>query len=93
MPVFLVTYDFRKKGSSYDYKPFYDELERAGGHRTMPSAWLVPANHTPREVLYHLRQFLDAKDRLWVTRIRKGEYYYIDAYTGTNDWLKENPAD
>jgi hypothetical protein len=95
MSVYLLAYDLvkEKKNTSHDYQVLWDELERLKAHRTEYSAWLVNLNNTPQEVVEHFRQFIDENDRLWTTKLCRGEYYYSNAIGGTNKWLATNPAE
>ena len=43
------------------------------------------------ELVEHFTKFVDKDDRLWVTSVRKGEHWYINAVGGTNKWLGNNP--
>ena len=44
---------------------------------------MVNLDNTAQEVVDHFRQFVHAKDRLWATRMRRGEYHNVNAMEGT----------
>lgn len=91
MPIYVFTYDLRNESGSHDYKPLWDELDRLGAHRFQDSAWLINLTNTAKEVIEHFEAFTDSDDRLYASTLRKGQYWYRNAKSGTNDWLKENP--
>lgn len=92
MVKYLVTYDLRNESGSQDYEPLWAELKRLDGHRALLSVWLVALNlDTPKAVIDHFQKFLDADDRIWATRLRKGEYHFAQAMGGTNAWLGKYP--
>jgi len=95
MSVYLIAYDLvdEKKNPKHDYQVLWDELKRRGAHRTQYSLWLVSLNNTPREVLTHFKQYIDANDRLWVVKVFADQYDYVNARGGTNKWLEENPPE
>ena len=86
MTTYTVSYDLIKKK---DYQLLWDELERLGAHRTQESYWLIAVNNTAQELHNHLKSFIDADDRIWVSELTKN-YWYSNAKAGTNDWLKRN---
>lgn len=92
MPVFALAYDLvKERKGTFDYQPLWNELERLGGHRTQLSLWLVNLNNTPKEVVDHFKQYVDGDDRIFVSRMHRGDYHYANAISGTNDWLAKNP--
>jgi hypothetical protein len=91
MPVFEFTYDLVKPAGEFDYEPLWNELKRLDAHRTQYSAWLINLNNTAREVVEHFKQFVHNDDRLMAVRLRPGDYWYVNAMAGTNEWLKRNP--
>jgi CRISPR-associated endonuclease Cas2 len=94
MGVFLVAYDLvNEKKGTHDYQPLWDEMKRLGAHRTQYSLWLVSATNTPKELRTHFQQFVDKDDRIWVTRLRRNQYDYVNAIAGTNAWLEKHPPE
>lgn len=91
MTVYLLAYDLINEHSGFDYKPLWAELNRLNAHRTQYSLWLVNLNNTPKEVAEHFRKFMDGDDRIWATRVRSNEYWFINAMNGTVEWLRKNP--
>lgn len=92
MSIYLVPYDLvNESKGSFDYQPLWAELKRLGAHRTQYSLWLLNVSNTAKEVAEHLSQFVDGDDRIWVTSVRSGEYWYKNAIGGTNKWIEQNP--
>jgi hypothetical protein len=92
MTVYALAYDLvNERKGTFDYQPLWNELKRLGGHRTQLSLWLVNLNNTPVEVVDHFKKFVDADDRVFVSRMRRGEYHWVNGMSGTNDWLSKNP--
>ena len=91
MTIYLLSYDLIKERSGQDYQPLWDELKRLGAHRTQLSARLIDVNNTAQQLTEHFKQFVDKDDRLWVTRVRPNEHWYVNAIAGTNDWLQRHP--
>jgi CRISPR-associated endonuclease Cas2 len=95
MSVYLLSYDLveEKKNAKIDYEKLWAELKRLGGHRTQFSVWLVNLDNTPTEVVEHFKQFVDHNDRIWATKVFRGEYHFVNAMGGTNNWLAANPPE
>jgi CRISPR/Cas system-associated endoribonuclease Cas2 len=95
MSVYLLSYDLveEKKNAKVDYERLWTELKRLGAHRTQRSVWLINLNNTPSDVLDHFKGFVDHNDRIWVTKVFKGEYTFVNAMKGTNDWIAANPPE
>ncbi|MCK7595812.1 hypothetical protein M0G74_00850 [Microbulbifer sp. CAU 1566] len=92
MAIFILGYDLvNENGSSADYQELWDELERLNAHRTQDSLWLVNLDNSPKEVVDHLKSFVDKDDRLWVSVVHRNENWYSNAKGGTNKWLENNP--
>lgn len=87
MTTFVVTYDLIKRK---DYQTLWDELERLSAHRALESVWLINLDNTVRETYDHLKSFIDADDRIWVSELTK-IHWFSNAKAGTNEWLKKNP--
>jgi CRISPR-associated endonuclease Cas2 len=87
MPTYTVSYDLVKQK---DYRRLEDALEKLGAHRTQLSYWLVNVTNTARELLDHLKQYVDSDDRLWISELTRN-HTFANALGGTNDWLKANP--
>ena len=88
MTTYVVSYDLKKPGQNY--QPLWDELDRLKAHRTLESFWLISVNNTPKELVDHLKSFIDANDALWVLELTK-VHHFRNAKAGTNDWLAKNP--
>lgn len=95
MSVFLIAYDLvdEKKNANHDYQKLWDELRRFGAHRTQLSAWLITNSSSAKQLCEHFQSFVDANDRIWVTKVFAGEFWYVNAVSGTNDWLAKNPPE
>lgn len=68
MPVFLISYDLIKRK---DYDTLLAELARIGAQRYLLSQWAVQRGEavTAPALRDHLKQFIDADDRLFVARL------------------------
>lgn len=86
MTTYTVSYDLIKRK---DYETLWAELGRLGAHRTQASYWLVAVNNSAKELHDHLKTFVDADDRIWVSELTKN-HHFSNALAGTNDWLKRN---
>ncbi|EAQ37062.1 hypothetical protein NB311A_07928 [Nitrobacter sp. Nb-311A] len=95
MSVYLIAYDLveEKKNAQIDYQRLWDELRRLGAHRTQLSTWLINVTNTPQELVEHFRDFVDHNDRIWVTKVFRGERWFVNAMAGTNKWLEANPPE
>lgn len=93
MAIFAVSYDLIDERSGYDYQPLWDEFARLRAHKTQYSMYLLNANNTAKEIADHFKQFVDANDRIWAIKLYRGQYHYVNAMKGTNDWLTNNPPD
>ena len=92
MTVYALAYDLvNERKGTFDYQPLWDELKRLGAHRTQLSLWLVNLANTPTEVVEHFQKFVDADDRILVSRMRPKEYTFVNAIAGTKNWLANNP--
>ncbi len=88
MTDYVVSYDLKKPGQNY--QPLWDELARLGAHRTLESLWLLNVKNTSKEIVDHLKKFVDANDAIWALELTSN-YYYANAKAGTNDWINKNP--
>ena len=93
MAVYLLTYDLAGEDGSGDYDLLWGELRRLGAHRMLESAWLLDFDAHPEALLSSFKAFLNEEDRLFVTALRKGEFTYTKARSGTNDWLDGSRLD
>jgi hypothetical protein len=93
MSVFLFTYDLVNEKNGRDYKPLYAELKRLGAHRCMLSVWLLNVDNTASQLRDYFQTLIDADDRLFITKLRKGEHGRVMNYSGTADWLLANPPE
>ena len=92
MTTYLIAYDLiKEKEGTHDYEPLWAELKRLNCLKTEYSLWLGNLSGTAAEVDTHFKQYMDADDLIWVTKLRKGEYDYR-AKNGTTEWLKKNQA-
>jgi hypothetical protein len=55
--------------------------------------WLVSVTNTAKELVEHLKDYVDHNDRIWATQVFRGEYGFGNAMTGTNKWLAANPPE
>ncbi len=90
MAVYLVSYDIKQGHGSHDYQDLYDALDAIASRRILQSVFLVSTARSSKKLYEHLLGFMDPKDRLWVSKVRKDEYSYR-AMPGIGAWLKANP--
>ncbi|MBS7698604.1 CRISPR-associated endonuclease Cas2 [Chelatococcus sp. YT9] len=94
MAVFLVSYDLVNEGKgTHDYQPLWDAMDKLGAQKTQYSLYLLNVNNTAKEIREHFQKLVDSDDRIWVTRIRRGQYDYGNAISGTNAWMEKNPPE
>lgn len=86
MSVFLISYDLIDQKN---YPVLWDALKDQGAHRMLDSVWLLSADNTAQEIVKWLSGYIDSDDKLVVTKLRKGEYWYRNVKAGTNAWLEE----
>jgi hypothetical protein len=91
MTVYIFAYDLVNKRSEFDYEPLWAELKRLDAHRTQFSLWLINLNNTAQEVIEHFKNFVHKDDRLWASRVRRSEHWFVNSIGGTNEWLSRNP--
>ncbi|WP_371037316.1 hypothetical protein [Rhodosalinus sp. FB01] len=91
MAVFLLSYDLRNEAGHEYYHAFWAELSRLGAHRVLEGACMVNLNtENPRQVVETLKKLTDDSDRVVAVRMEPGNYWYLNAYPKTNDWLSRN---
>ncbi|EJL6486936.1 hypothetical protein [Vibrio cholerae] len=91
MAIFVFGYDMvNEQGSASDYQDLWDELKRLGAHRVQDSLWVINLDNTAGEVVQHFRSFVDDDDRLWASVVTPGQFHYVGAKTGTNNWFSNN---
>lgn len=78
--VYLITYDINKVVKNYE--DLYTAIKNISGDYQHPleSTWFVSSDLSREEIYNRLRHLMDAKDRLFIIRM-KGEYY---------GWLSKN---
>lgn len=83
MPIFAISYDLIKRK---DYEPLWAELRRIGAQRYLLSQWAVRRadSVTAGNLLDHLKGFVDADDRLFVTRIDTADWASWNALIDLN---------
>lgn len=92
MGVFLLVYDLKNEAGHEHYHAFWAELSRLGAHRVLESACMVNLNtEDARRVVETLKKLTDKSDRVAAVRMEPGNYWYLNAYPKTNDWLSRNP--
>ena len=72
MATFVLTYDLIKRK---DYPKLWEELERLSAHRALESFWLINVTNGAKELHDHLKKFVDADDRLWVSELTTSHWY------------------
>lgn len=87
MPLFVVSYDLRKRK---DYQTLWDEMARLGGHKPLLSVYLLNVNTPSAATLRdHLSKFIDGDDQLLVIEFSKAPAHQ-KANQGTNAWIEKN---
>lgn len=84
MTTYTVSYDLVKRK---DYPKLWEALEKLNAHRALESLWLVAVTNTAEQLHNHLKQFVDADDRIWVSELTRN-HHFSNAKSGTNNWLK-----
>jgi hypothetical protein len=69
MPLYLVSYDLLNKKTFGDYETLITELRRLKAGEVLYSQWLLRTSSTSIQVRDHLRRFMHADDRIFVTEI------------------------
>ena len=93
MPIYVVSYDLKLGHGSHDYDDLYGAFEKLASHKVLYSVYLVSTTSTAQQLKEYLSQYMDEKDRIWVSRLppkSHTDYAYL-AMAGTNDWLKKHP--
>jgi hypothetical protein len=85
MPVFMVSYDLRKK-DEFDYEKLWDEFDKLQGVKFQESAYLVDLNNNAEEVRDHFQTFAHPDDLLMVIEVTKRPKW-SKALKGTTDWV------
>lgn len=94
MPVFFVTFDLNHEDGYEHYSEFVAELNKLRGHRIMNNSCLVNINsESAKALLNHLKPHLEDTDRIFAAKIDSSNSYFLHAYPGTNEWLKQHPLD
>ncbi|GGB38001.1 hypothetical protein GCM10011505_19420 [Tistrella bauzanensis] len=87
MAVYLVTYDLRAEGQSYDR--LHKALASVAHAHAMENAWLLDLEATAEMVRGWLSQYLDDEvDRLLVTEL-KGDIAALNLGRGAEAWLQK----
>lgn len=85
MSAFLITYDLNRPGQNY--KKLFDAIESYGIYwHFMQNAWVIRSANSASQVRDHLKQYIDANDKLFVARL--GETAWTGFNTDGNSWLK-----
>lgn len=94
MSIFLLHYDLSHEDGLPHYVDFRKELTRLRAHRVLENACLINVNtHDPRRLVETLKPLTEERDRLFAMRMEPGNYWYLNALSDTNDWLKDNPPE
>lgn len=84
MRAFLITYDLNQPGQNY--KKLFEAIESYGTHwHFMQNAWVIRSSNSASQVRDYLKQFIDANDKLFVTRL--SETAWAGFNTKGNTWL------
>jgi len=72
MPVYVVSYDLTRPGQNYD--TLWEAFKKLEGRRVLPSQWRVNARGDSAALRDHLRQYMDATDRVLVMSRDSGDW-------------------
>jgi hypothetical protein len=84
MSIYLVTYDLRKPGQNYD--ALYDALKSYPYCHDLESVWFIQSNRNSGDIRDHLKGFIDANDRLFVSRVD----YWASWNVPCAEWIKSH---
>jgi CRISPR-associated endonuclease Cas2 len=59
----LITYDLKK---TKDYQKLFDALKKLGACKPLLSVWVVNSTFSAKQLVEHLKQFIDSDDKLLV---------------------------
>ena len=77
---YIISYDLLAPGKNY--QTLYDELAALGGCRVLLSQWIMRRTQTSAADLRdHIRKFIDANDRLFVTCLDNADWAGLNAMT------------
>lgn len=87
--LYLLTCDLVGDRAGFDYRPLWQELYQSGAHRLMSRCWLVDSDASPQQVVARLQRLASPQDRLLAVRVDQPHAWYVNALSGTNQWLRE----
>lgn len=93
MPVYLVSYDILNEGGSHDYEALWRDLKLSGAQSVQDGLWMVELDGDLPCVESRFAGFLDRGDRLFVTRLKAGEFLQSQSRSGTDAWIAAHLAD
>jgi hypothetical protein len=88
MNKYLIVYDLERRGESYE--PLLNALRTLGASHVLYSKWALRTNLTAVQLRDHLRQFVDANDKLLVVGLT-GEAAWTSLFV-SNDSFKQTIA-
>lgn len=87
MKLYSIDYDLRQPGR--DYSTLYAAIKSYGNWcRALESHWIVATTTSAAAIRDHLSRYMDANDRLLVTRL-SGEAAWMGLSDEVSGWLKQ----
>lgn len=83
MNKYLIVYDLEKRNESYE--PLLNALRALGALHILYSKWALRTNFTAVQIRDHLRQFVDADDKLLVVGL-SGEAAWTSLFVSNNSF-------
>lgn len=88
--VYEITYDLHVPGQNYSAVEQRINEVKSGGGRVMQSTWLITSKHTVVQIRDHIKQSLDANDKIVVAQITEAAWSGLSSEW--SKWLKESVA-
>lgn len=89
MAVYIVSYDLKLGDGAHDYADLYAAFDQLDCVKALYSVYLISTSSTATQIKDYLKQYMDPKDRLWVSRVPSGYSGFI--MKEAVDWLKTHP--
>jgi glutathionyl-hydroquinone reductase len=86
--IFLVYCNLKNTHQRSIYDRFFNELTRLEAHLIEERYWLLRSNSSAEEIISKLWSLVGREDCVFVSAL-SASYRYVNAESGTNDWLKQ----
>ncbi|MEO0465139.1 MAG: hypothetical protein AAF216_01245 [Pseudomonadota bacterium] len=91
LAIFYLTYTLHHEDGLQHYQALREELTRLRAHQVGPNSALINLNTVdPKRLIEALQPMTEEGDRLFAVRLEPRSYWYVNALSDTNDWLKTN---